>query len=146
MCLMAHQQTNRTVLVHAHTHTHTHTHTHVCTNTWSSVDKLSWDILEEVGVDSQTEPSHRSMYITIVYTIVTMAGIVVHCSMYKHLSIGHPMVGLYAKSPCLIHDHSKAPHITGSGVLPVAESLRGCPLHWNLPSTRDIVLGVLESS
>ena len=76
-----------------------------------------------------------------------MAGVpaVIYYAVYKHLSIGHLMVRLNAESPYLIHDHSKAPHITGSGVLPVAESLRGCPLHWNLPSTRDIVLSVLES-
>ena len=96
-----------------------------------------------MGVGSQTEPSGRPMYIRIM----AMAGVpaVIYYAVYKHLSIGHLMVRLNAESPYLIHDHSKAPHVTGSGVLPVTESLRGCPLHWNFSSMRDIVVSFLEN-
>ena len=45
-----------------------------------------------------------------------------------------------------IHENSKAPHVTGSRVLLVVESLWSCPFHRDFPSTRDIVVSVLESS
>ena len=63
-----------------------------------------------------------------------------------HLYIGHLVVWLDTQCPYFIHDHSKAPHVTGSGVLLVVESLWSCPFHRDFPSTRDIVVSVFQSS
>ena len=63
-----------------------------------------------------------------------------------HLYIGQLVVWLDTQCPYFIHDHSKAPHVTGSGVLLVVESLWSCPFHRDFPSTRDIVVSVLQTS
>ena len=67
-----------------------------------------------------------------------------------------------SETPYLIHDTTKAPHITGSGVLPEVECLPcmirvhllqsklgsvnthlwGSPFYGNFPSMRDIVISV----
>ena len=63
-----------------------------------------------------------------------------------HLYIGHLVVWLDTQSPYFIHHHSKAPHVTGSGVFLVQESFWSCPFHRDFPSMRDIVISVLQSS
>ena len=49
-----------------------------------------------------------------------------------------------AHGPDLIQKNSIAPHITGSGVLAIVESLWSRPLHWDLPTMRNIVVLILE--
>ena len=46
------------------------------------------------------------------------------CNMQSHLIISVPFIWLVSKTPYLIHDHSKAPHITGCGVLLKVQSLQ----------------------
>ena len=63
-----------------------------------------------------------------------------------YLVVGEVVKWFHAKCPYFVHDHSKAPHVTGSGVLLVVESLWSCPFHRDFSSTRDIVVSVLQSS
>ena len=52
-----------------------------------------------------------------------------------YLTVCELDVWLDTKCPYLIEDNSKAPHVTGSGVLLVVESLWSCPFHRDFPST-----------
>ena len=55
-----------------------------------------------------------------------------------HLSICDFFEWLVTKRPYLVEDTSVTPDVTGCGVLAVVQSLRSRPLHWNLPSMRNV--------
>ena len=61
-----------------------------------------------------------------------------------YLSIAYCFKWFESKAPYFIQHTSKAPHITGNGVLFVTDSFWSCPLYRNHSSMREIVVFFIQ--